>query len=99
MKFRYIDKYENWGKKQYYFGKKNGAKVEVYKKGNYYWFYIDREKDDFIFNSAWGNHTDTEQQNRLNNLPDMKFNSDAEALEFVEKWMDENVHKLKENKN
>jgi len=98
MKFRFVDKMENWAHVQYYTGRKNGVKVEIFKIKGRYGFYAEREKDDFTFNSLWQNHPNVEQQNRLNNLPDMKFESDEKALEFVEKWIDENAPKLTVNK-
>jgi len=99
IKFRWVDRIENWIHIQHYAGKKNGAKVEVSKKGKKYWFFIERDKDDFVFNSSWGTHPNQTYQNMLDNLPDMIFESDAKALDFVDKWVDENVPKLKKDKS
>jgi hypothetical protein len=99
MKFRFADRFENWTHLQYYFGRKYGAKVEVSKKGKKYYFSIEREKDDFVFSSGWGTHPNQNYQRMLDNLPDMVFESDEKALEFVERWIDENVPRLAKEKS
>jgi hypothetical protein len=95
IKFRFIDRFERFGHYQYYLGKSKNAKIEVTKRSeNKYSFMIDREKDDFVFNSLWGSHSNELYQKLLNELPDMKFNNDAEALEFIDQWVQNNVPKL-----
>ena len=38
IKFRWVDRMENWTHLQYYAGRKNSAKVEVSKVGKKYFF-------------------------------------------------------------
>jgi hypothetical protein len=95
MKFRWVDKMEKWTHLQYYTGRKNGAVVEVKKdKNSKYSFFVNREKDDFRFNSLWGSFPNENIQKLLNELPNMIFESDVKALEFISDWVDKNVPKL-----
>jgi len=95
IKWRWVDKFENWAHLQYYMGRKNGAVINVSKKGKKYNFSVERVKDDFCFNSGWGTYPNENYQKMLNELPDMIFNIDDDALQFIEKWVDENIPKLK----
>jgi len=99
IKFRWVDRMENWVHLQYYIGRKNSAKIEVSKKGKKYYFFVERDKDDFIFNSGWGTHPNPDYQRMLDALPDMIFESDGKALEFVDNWVNENVPKLNKINN
>jgi hypothetical protein len=95
MKFRYVSKFDNWHHDQYYMGRKKGAIVKIYQKeGNRYYFLINREKDDFRFNSSWGQHPDQDQQERLASLPDMRFETLEDALGVIAQWVDDHVPTL-----
>lgn len=97
MKWRYVDKMERFIRIQYYFAKKKGCIIQISnKKWKSKWiFTVQRNEDDFTFNSAWDCHPNPLYQTFMQELQDTSKFTLEEMQEYVEKWVDKNVPSLK----
>jgi hypothetical protein len=94
MKWKYVDKFDNWQHLIYYSARKKGCKIEIKKYKGKWVFAVDREKDDFVFNSAWDAHPNPLYKKFLTELKDTSTFTIEEMQNHVEDWVDKNVPTL-----
>lgn len=91
MKWRYVDKMDNWVHRQYWVGRKKGATIEVWGDESHgFGFLVNRDKDGLVYNSLWDSHP-----NPIAPLIKVKMKGSQESIfEFIEQWVETYVPKL-----